>query len=30
MDWDGGWIRKVPGVRYSLWIVLFESAKDQF
>jgi hypothetical protein len=28
MDWDHGWIGKVPGVRYSLWIVLLKSAKD--
>jgi hypothetical protein len=24
MDWDGGWIGKVTGVQYDLWIVLLE------
>jgi hypothetical protein len=30
MDWDGGWIGKVPRVLLGLWKVLLESAKDCF
>jgi hypothetical protein len=30
MDRDGGWIGKVPGIRYGLWKVLLELAKEYF
>jgi hypothetical protein len=30
MDWDGGWIGKVPELQLGLWRVLLESAKDRF
>jgi hypothetical protein len=30
MEWDGGWIGKVPGVWSNVWIVLLESSKDRF
>jgi hypothetical protein len=30
MDWDGGWIRNVPGVRLGLCKVLLKLAKDRF